>query len=478
MNNNIIDKIKEIKKAQNEISVREIINDKNEFYILYLNQITDKSNLADNVIKPLVQNIEKKILTIEEVKNNIIFAVEILIKDNEDEIIGYVREGFSVIISSKEKKYLAVDLHKVEKRGIQQPELDTTLRGPKDSFTENFDDNLSLICYRIKDKNLKIDDFTVGERTKTKLALIYIKDIANPKYINEVKNRIKEIDIDGVFESGYVSRLMLKGQNKLFPLVGIVERSELACQNIIQGKMIILVEGSNLALVLPKTFIEFFDAGEDHYGSSYFAVFSKLLRILAILISLTSSAFYIAIVSFHPSVLPAKYILSIAMSRGRVPFNALLEDMLMGLVAEILREGSIRLPKQIGPAIGIVGTIVIGQAAVSAGLVSPLMVIIVSLSILCSFVVPDYTIMNSFRILKFLMMALTGIFGLFGFVVGITFITLNLCSLTSFGVPYVAPLSPFNGTDLKNFMYSDIVKDNKRPEYLNTIDKTRQKKKN
>jgi hypothetical protein len=204
------------------------------------------------------------------------------------------------------------------------------------------------------------------------------------------------------------------------------------------------------------------------------AVFSKMLRSLAFGISLTLSSLYVAVVSFHPDILPPQYILALATSRATVPFNALVEAVLMEFVTEILREASIRLPKQVGAAISIVGAIVIGQAAVAAGLFSPLMVIIVSLSMMCSFVVGDYTIMNPIRILKFMLIFITGVFGLFGFIMGFTLIIINLCSLTSFGIPYFSPIAPFNFQDMKQYILGDINLGKKRPKFLNTKDKTRQ----
>ncbi|CAH2214856.1 spore germination protein [Tepidibacter aestuarii] len=472
--NKFVDKMKEFNDSDIGISTRKLSIMDIEVFILYIQQITDKDRLSNDIIKPILQNGRNEILSIDKIANSVIYIDDISTDDDENKMLDYLLGGKSVIFISNEEKYIIANTIKIEKRGIEPPVIDTTLRGSKDSFTENFNDNMSLIRYRIKDKTLRIDHFTIGKRTKTNVALIYMKDIANKKHVSEAKKKLEAIDIDGVLESGYIQKFILNDAFNLFPQVGIVERSDTACANILEGKLIIIVEGSNLALVMPKTLIEFLDVGEDHYDNIYLGMFSKSLRIIALLISLTLSSLYVAVVSFHPDILPPQYILAIASSRVTVPFNAFIEATLMEFVAEILREASIRLPKQIGPAIGIVGAIVIGQAAVAAGLVSPLMVIMVALSIMCSFVAPDYTIMNPIRILKFFMILITGIFGLFGFVMGFTLIAINLCSITTFGVPYVAPMSPFNFTDLKNYILSDITLAKKRPKYLNTHDKTRQ----
>lgn len=238
-------------------------------------------------------------------------------------------------------------------------------------------------------------------------------------------------------------------------------------------EILIMVNGSNLALTVPHVFVEFIDSGDDHYDNVYISVFNKILRYFAIVFTLTLSPLYIIVVAFHPDFLPPNYILALAASRATVPINALVEAFSMELAAELLREATIRLPKQIGPAIGIVGTIVVGEAAVGAGIVSPLMVIIISLATLSSFSIPDFTIMNSIRILKFGLIIITGILGLFGLVMGLTAVMISLLSATSFGVPYMSPIVPFNFKDLKKYFISDVIKSKTRPEYAETSDKTR-----
>lgn len=381
--------------------------------------------------------------------------------------------GRSVIISLNDSKYIVANTLKVEKRTTNTPEIEFTNRGPRDSFTENLDSNISLIRYRIKDTKLRIENFVIGKRTKTNISILYIEDIANEKYLNIIKRKINSISIDRIIESADLQKLITENNFNLFPQAGATERPDVACAALLEGRLIIIVEGSNFVLVIPKTFEEFFDSPDDHYTKSYYSIFVKSLRMLCLYITLTISASYIVVVGFHSDILPVSYIIALASSRATVPFNAFIEAFLLELVTEILREGSFRLPKQVGSAVGIVGTIVIGQAAVSAGLVSPLMVIIVSLSMLCSFIAPDYTIMVPFRVLKFIMIILSGILGLYGFIMGLTIIVINLISLDSFTLPYLSPVAPFNKNDIKNFLFSDIKVNKKRPEVLEDIDKDR-----
>lgn len=473
-NNIFLNKIDELKQKGLDISIRTLSLNNVEIYILYIQQLTDRDKLSNDIIKPILLSKACDNISVDKLSKSVIYVDYVTIDNDENKITDYILKGKSIIILANDNKYIIADTLKVEKRKITSPEVESTLRGAKDSFNENIDSNLSLIRYRIKDPNLRVDRFNIGKRSKTDVAVVYIKDVVNPKIVKDVKRKLDNINIDGVFESGYIHKFILNNAFDLFPQCGIVERSDTACASIIDGKICIVVEGINLALILPKTFMQFLDSSDDHYDNIYIAIFSKTLRILSILISLTLSSLYVTVVAFQPDILPPQYILTIAAARATVPFNALLEALIMEFVAEVLREASIRLPQQIGPAISIVGAIVIGQAAVAAGLVSSLIVIIVSLSIMTSFASGDYSMINPIRVLKYVMILLAGVFGIFGFTIGLILITINLCSIETFGVSYVAPLSPFNLRDIINFFLSDITLSKKRPKFLQTRDKTRQ----
>ncbi len=472
--NGFFNKLDELKKNDIGISIRKLCISKTEVYTLYLKDITDRECVSISIIKPILQNRIDGNLTIDLIFDSIICVDEINLDYDENKIVDYILKGNTVIIIPNNEKYIIANTKKIEKRNISSPELESPLKAPKDSFNENFDSNLSLIRYRIKDESLKIDTLFIGERTKTAVAVVYINDIANPKYVNEVKNKLKEIHIDGILESGSIQRFLQTKPYDLFPQIGISERSDKACACILEGKICIIVEGSNFVLIIPRGFLEFLDSGDDHYDNIYLGMFSKVIRLTSLFLFLTLSSLYVITISFHIDILPAEYILILAQSRTSVPFNSVTEALLMEFVSEILRESSIRLPKQIGPAIGIVGTIVIGQAAVSAGLVSPLLVIIVSLTTMCSFISPDYTIIAPLRILKLMLIILSAILGIFGFIMGLTIILITMLSSESYGVPYFSPISPFNFSDLKNYILSDAPLTKKRSKYSDSNDKTRQ----
>lgn len=266
----------------------------------------------------------------------------------------------TVLLFSNDIKYFVINLKKIEKREVPSPETTYTIRGPKDCFIEDLDTNISLIRYRIKDENLKIETHEVGQRTKTRVNVIYLEDVANNVCVREVKKRIDAIDIDGIIESGELQAFMLNKKLNLFPQMGLIERSDMACSALLEGKVIVIVEGSGWALVAPKVFSEFFWSCDDNYDNKYIGLFMRILRIIALFLSFGVSSLYIAVVSFHNDILPSNYLISIALSRARVPFNALVEVLLIEIIMELMHESLVRVPTKIGSAIGIVGAIIIG----------------------------------------------------------------------------------------------------------------------
>lgn len=472
--NKLIEIILQLENSNMGVSIQRKAVAGAQFTVVYIQELTNREMLSQFVIEPVLKCDNSLSLSIDLLANSIINLDDVSIDTDESKIIDYVLKGYSVIVIDNEDKYIVANTIKVEKRTTQSPELEQTMLGARDSFTENLSSNLSLIRYRIKDPSLTIYKTIVGVRTKTNVAVIYASDIANAECVNKIIQKINSIRIDGVLETGMVQKFLLNNTFDLFPQAGLVEKSDTACNCILEGKICILVEGSPFALVAPKGFFEFFVSSDDNYNYIYLGIFAKVLRFVCAFIYLGLSAFYISVVAFNFDILPPQFALILAVSRSTVPFNAFTEVVLMEITAEILRESSLRLPKQIGPAIGIVGTIVIGQAAVAAGLFSPLVVIITAVSTMSSFIIPDYSIVNPFRLLKFMLIVLTGILGLFGFIMGINIILINLVSQSSFGLPYFAPVAPFNFRDFKNYILNDLTLAKKRPNFLKTRDDTRQ----
>jgi len=440
--------------------------------IAFIKEITDRDKLIKFIIEPIISCEKKTRLSANYLLKTVLCVDDITIDNDPEKITEYILKGFSVIALSNDRNYLVAGVKTFTKRSIDTPKFETIFRGPKDSFSESIEDNISLIRYRIPDPTLKIDIVEIGKRTRTKVGIAYMEDIVNKEFLKEVQDCLADVTIDGITQSSSIQALFRSSRYTLFPTVDNIEVSEKACANLLDGKIIILLDGGGIVLGIPQTFIEFLDCGEDFYDNIYFSAFVKILRLFSMVITPLASALYVAVVSFAPDILPSNYILTIAMTRATVPFNAFTEALLMEMVSEILREASLRIPRLIGPAISIVGTLVIGQAAVAAKLVSPLMIIIVALSLMCSFTVPNYTIVNPLRLVKFIMLLLTGMFGLFGFILGVLAIGTNLISTSSFGVPYMAPFAPFDLKGIKNFLFSEKINKEKRPKSLKTKDST------
>lgn len=441
--------------------------------LLFIPELTDRAELTKCVMRPLVEfcSSNKKIINAQFAMDCIIFIDRCSIESDAEKINDFILSGMTVILFSTDINYIVANFRKVEHRDIPSAQLNYNLRGPQDCFTENLDVNLSLIRYRVKDKNLQIKHYEVGVRSKTRVDVLYIEDIANPVAVAEIQKRIANIHVDGICESGDLQELLQNNKLQLFPVMGIVERSDLAFHSLVEGKILILVDGGAIALMAPRTFTEFFYSSDDRYENKFFGMFARGLRYGSMIIALTLSSLFVGATSFHTDILPVEYAIILAEMRATEPYNAFIATMILEFIIEILRESLLRIPKQIGPAVGIVGTIVIGQAAISAGLFSPLLLIIVSASLLASFAIPDYSLMNPFRILKFGLLMFTGLFGYYGFTIFLTFILAELVSLNSFGVPYMAPWAPFHLRGFRKSVITNITIDQERPAYLNTKDK-------
>lgn len=445
--------------------------------ILYVAQLTDRASMSENVVKPLVIECAsgRTRLNAQGTLDGIIYADSVRIESDKTRVLEFVLGGMTVLLFSTDDEFLVVNLKKVEKRSVPTPELTYTVRGAQDCFNENLDANLSLIRYRVKDPNLRIKFTEVGVRSKARVAVIYIEDIANKAVVDEICKRIHDIEVDGIGESGELQSLMLNDNKKLLPQMGLIERSDMAFNILLKGKVMVLVDGSGIALYAPKVFSEYFFSCDDRDDNKFFGLFNRLIRYVAINIALTGSSLFVAITSFHTEVLPSDYAIALAQLRANVPFNAMVGALLLEFIMELLREALIRVPKQIGPAIGIVGAIVIGQASIAAGFFSPVLLTIAAVSLLGSFAIPDYTLISPFRVLKFLLIIITGALGFFGFTVFITAVVIELVSLNSFGTPYMAPLAPFNRRDFAETMINESDTEVERPGYLNPQDKVRMK---
>lgn len=366
------------------------------------------------------------------------------ILNNWDELYESLLAGDTIIFLDQFNSVISGSTRGGEKRAISEPTTQLTIRGPKDSFTESIRTNTSLIRRRIKSPNLWMESMKIGTVTQTDVCIMYIKGIANEKIVEEARIRLNRIDIDAVLDSGYIEQLIEDQTWTTFPTVYHTERPDVVCSQLLEGRIAIVVDGTPFVLTAPAVFIQFFQAADDYYSRFDISTGIRLLRIGAFFISLIGPALYIAATTFHQEMIPTTMAIAIAAQRENVPFPAFVEALVMEITFEILREAGLRLPRAVGQAVSIVGALVIGQAAVQAGFVSPVMVIVVSITAIANFSTPTFAMAISARLLRFIIMASATFLGFYGISLGVMVMTIHLCSLRSFGVPYMAPIAPFS----------------------------------
>ncbi|WP_417898547.1 spore germination protein [Bacillus haimaensis] len=340
-----------------------------------------------------------------------------------------------------------------KERGVTESSTENVVRGPKESFTETLRTNTSLVRRKIKHASLRIEELQVGKITKTDIAIVHIEGITNEKIVEEVRNRINRIEIDSILESSYIEELIEDKTYTPFPTLYNTERPDVIAAGLLEGRVAILVDGTPFVLLAPALFTHFFQSAEDYYQRWDIATLLRMLRVLAFFVSLLGPSLYIALINFHQEMLPTTLLIDLAAQREGVPFPAVIEALLMEVTLEILREAGLRLPKAIGQTVSIVGALVIGQTAVEAGIVSATMVIVVSITAISNFILPSYSMAISIRILRFAFIIFAATFGLFGIAIGLFFLTLHLCSLRSFGVPFMTPIAPFVNEDQKDTLW-------------------------
>ncbi|MED1205916.1 spore germination protein [Heyndrickxia acidicola] len=407
--------------------------------------------------------------------HNILSVSNVEIVNDWDETYHYLLSGEAVVLIEGANEALIVSSRGGEKRAITEPETELAVRGPREGFTEILRTNTALIRRRIKNPNLWVETMTIGKVTQTDVALMYVKGIARDEILEEIRSRLKKIEIDSILESGYIEQLIEDKTFTTFPTLFHTERPDVATAEILEGKIAILVDGTPFVLIAPSVFIQFFQSTDDYYSRFDIATALRFLRVLVFFISLVGPAVYIAATTFHQEMIPTLLVITITAQREAVPFPAFVEATIMEVTFEILREAGLRLPRVIGQAVSIVGALVIGQAAVQAGLVSPAMVIVVSLTAIASFATPAFAIAISARIIRFIFMVMAATFGFYGIMIGMLIMIIHLCSLRSFGVPYMSPLAPLIPKNIGDtFFRLPLWAMKYRPEYISSSNQKRQ----
>ncbi|OPJ59658.1 spore germination protein [Clostridium oryzae] len=382
------------------------------------------------------------------IKENLLFPVETKEVESINDIVGYVLSGNSALFIDGYTSAFVMGTHSFNQRNVQEPLTETTIRGSREGFVENIVVNMSLIRKIIKNSKLMFELNSVGQKTHTKICLVYIDDIVNKDVLSEVKKRLNNIDIDYILESGYIEQYLDDNPSSIFTTIGNSEKPDKVAAKILEGRVAIICDGSPFVLTIPYVFAEAFQVTEDYYSRPYIASVTRMLRILAFMVTTVTPALYVALTTFHHEMIPSMLLISFAAAREGVPFPAAIECAGMLIVFELMKESGVRMPRPIGQTVTIVGTLVLGEAAVDAGIIGPPMIIIISLTGISGFIVNP--LLDVVLLLRFFFLIWSGMFGMFGLIIAIFIIAAHLCSLDVYGTPYLIPLVPINLSEMKD----------------------------
>ena len=459
-------------------------------FIIYIDGLVDTSSINDFILNPLMiksysnQNNEPQVVS-EAIANNISvrkikrfnitdYIYECLLPQNSvkkvssfDELVQNINSGNCALFVDTINFAFDIDIKKFAQRSISEPKNEPSVRGSQEAFVENLRTNTSLIRKNINNENLIIENITIGKTNKNNCAVCYIKDIANSSLVSEAKYRLNNLDVDYVLSSSELIQLICDDPETTLPEILTTERADKACSSLLQGRVVIIYNGSPYALILPVTLFDFFTSQEDINLNYHFSNLLKVLRAIAFFITLLLPGLYLAITIYHRELLPTELLYSIVASRVNVPFPIVVEILIMELSFELIREAGLRVPSPLGSTVGIVGALVLGEAAVSANIVSPILIIIVAITAISSFAIPDFSLGFHLRISRFAYTILGALCGFLGIGIGIFIHLITLCSLKSFGVPYLSPYMPKSNVRNNGYMLRPVWKREKRSDFLN-----------
>ena len=437
---NVINKLKNDFYNSSDLIIKNIKTIK----IIYLESLSD----SDKIYFYIIQNIIKS-------KDHIAGPNTIILNKYND-IKHYLLNGFTIIISNK---IYAVETKGNIIRNVEKPDSEPSVTGPKDAFNENIQNNLGLIKRRIKSENLVNIDYFIGKKTKTKVSLLYIDNKSNKKDVNNINKRLSKIKKD-IISIGNIKQLLSKENRSFLPTILETERPDNAVYNLLEGKIIILCDNSPFVLILPAYFNDFINPVVDNYGKNININFLKILRFICLIYTLIAPALYIALINYNPETIPLSLLVNIAKQRITVPFPSYIECILMLLLCGVLKESDMRFPSSYGSAISIVGALILGEASVSAGLISPIMIIVAASTFITSLVFTDQEMVNGLRFYRFLFLLLASLFGLYGLNIGILLFLIHISGLNVLDKSYTFPVAPFSKKYFKKILLKEKTNEN------------------
>ena len=424
-------------------------------YMFFVNGMVAPAFVSENIIKPLVKFDVKKGMGIslhKQIFYQLLTVGNVSIETDIDQFLLKLLSGSVGIIIDNEYMAFAIEAVGWQERGVEEPASETVVKGMRAGFVENIRTNTSLIRRIIKNASLKFEKISIGRVTNTEINIAYIEGIVQEGMVEEARRRISQIDIDGIITGGQIQELIDENIFSPFSQSYTTERVDRACSCLLEGRVVILIDNSPFVIVVPITIMQYVQSIADYNVRYISASFTRILRFFSINATLLLPGLYVAIFSYHHEMIPSQILKTISHAREQLPFPVFTEMLLLEFAFEILREAGVRLPRPVGQAVSIVGALVIGQAAVSARLVSPPSIIVVALTGICSFTVPLTEAANTYIILRFLVLSAAGVFGMPGLICALLLIIVHLAGLRSFGVPYLSTISPFSGSDWQDFL--------------------------
>ena len=453
--------------------------------LLYLDGMTDRNSINYAILQPLMYladnegGVDNQDHIAEKVKRRLLPGHQTKTIKYRAEAVKEILGGSSLLLLHGSGEAISIETKGWEHRTIGVTRTEHVVRGPQEGLVETLRANTAAIRRHLRCPSLVTELFSAGRRSNSDVAVMYLYDVADPKLVEEVKRRVKAVSdkTDMVNDSGILEQLIEDHPHALLPQTIATERPDRCAFYLNEGRIVLLVGTSPYALVAPATFSMFLHTAEDFYLRWPYSSFIRLVRFLAAFIALLLPSIYVAVVNYHQEMIPTDLLLAIAAAREKVPFPAAVEVLIMEASFELIREAGVRIPTVIGPTVGIVGALILGQAAVSASIVSPILVIIVALTALSSFAIPSYSAQFTLRILRFVFIALAAVLGFYGIAFGIMMLSIHMVSLKSFGVPFMSPISPYRaGATSDRVNRPALYAETYRPWFLRPLDRIRQKK--
>ncbi|WP_409250942.1 spore germination protein [Bacillus sp. SCS-153A] len=444
------EEIKDSLKQSADLAFHEIEKDGIQILVIYIENIINTEQLHQHIIKPLERSDEE--LDPRSLANTINIG-KISITNRLIDITEAILNGYAYIYAQGQSCGVLADIAEKASRSLEKAETESLVFGPKVAFTEDLSTNMNIIRTNVKDPNLCVEELVLGSRVKLKTYLVYVKDIADEENVNTFRQRMKELEVDSIIDSSVLAQMIEDNSYTVFPQLITTELPDRLSISLLHGKIGVLVDRSPQAIIGPTTFLNFFESTEDIYMRWNMGTFLRMLRFIAIMLSVLLTPAYVAVLTYHYEVIPSSLLVSLGESRSKVPFPPVFEALLLEFIIELLREAGARLPTKVGQTMGIVGGIVIGQAAVEAGFTSNILIIIIAISALGSFTAPSYAIGTAVRIIRFPIIILAGLYGGVGIVFAFSFLLIHLLKLTTLGRPYLSPVYPLSVSDLRYSLF-------------------------